>query len=408
MSKSTQKRNGITLIEVMFAMGVMLIGLLGIASVIPVAANYARQTLENDIGTVYASHAVALINSSKFLEPKDLVFVNDETPGLGSDYLRNRPRREPGNFPAAGFQVGTTPSFCIDPWFLNHALSYRDTSGSVNGFHAGVFPYYDSDYSPAVSPNATAMPTGDPNQFPRLWRVFPEIITGSPALSRRIGGAIQSVFQNDDSLSMEFPDDPTLYPQQIAYTSQVGAASNIAVRRLAEGHYSWIATVTPSNSVIAAGAMKLSVVIIRDRVFVPHPSNPLTSTSPLNYAVSADAESNATNERLALITGAIGFVGGLGGSVTVEASTDMNDSIKAGQWVMLSQRNFNPSLPAVHVWYEVNNVSEPSPSTSFTGGWKRTVSLVGPDWPQPDMTSNATHMTIVENAIAVKEIEITL
>lgn len=410
MKKSNQNRNGITLIEVMFAMGVMLIGLLGIASVIPVAANYARQTLENDIGTVYASRGLSLIKSAEYVEPDKLVRINEEVdPPTASTFLTGATFSEPG-----GFAIGNNiPAFCIDPWFLSQATrpdvsaGFRDVGGGVNAFHASVFPYYDTEYSPAVSPNGTTMPTGNASQFPRLWRVYPEIVKGNAALSAKIAGAMQHVFQSEDALSMEFPEDATLYPQQNTYTSQVGATSNVAVRRLAEGHYSWIATVTPSTTVRAAGAMKLSVVIIRDRVFVPHPSS---TQSPLNYTVSGtNAASNPTNERLALVNAAIGFVGGLGGSVVVEASIDMADDIKVGQWVMLSQRRMIPlSDPAVHVWYEVNNVSEVTPSTSFSGGWKRTVSLSGPDWPQADMTTLPTFMTIVENAIAVKEIEISL
>ena len=45
------RRSGLSLMEVLFAIGVLTVGLLGIASVLPVASDTAARTLQRDKAT---------------------------------------------------------------------------------------------------------------------------------------------------------------------------------------------------------------------------------------------------------------------------------------------------------------------------------------------------------------------
>jgi hypothetical protein len=105
-----------------------------------------------------------------------------------------------------------------------------------------------------------------------------------------------------------------------------------------------------------------------------------------------------------------------------------------GEWVMLSRQPFDltvtphlPIGPAVHRWYRVLRVGEPTYgliTTDLGEGnwptaagdprvWQRTVTLAGPDWsfgissPNVELRDD-TFCTIVTGAVSVSESEVTL
>src|SRR6056297_2240197 len=91
---SRSEREGVSLIEVTFAIGVILIGLVGLTSILPLAGRRAQDSLDFD--------AAARVSSSIANEVLARNFIRDSELSGGS------------------LQTGNTiRPFCVDPFFVN-------------------------------------------------------------------------------------------------------------------------------------------------------------------------------------------------------------------------------------------------------------------------------------------------
>jgi hypothetical protein len=132
---------------------------------------------------------------------------------------------------------------------------------------------------------------------------------------------------------------------------------------------------------------------------------------------------------LAWVGRAVGFSNGSGGEVLLYGSGAVDDSVKVGEWVMLSRQPYtgtplSPTGPAVHRWFQVLGVEEAEQGrvnadfneTNWTSGdqvvWRRWVTLGGSDWSFGLTTANDlrddTFCTIVTGAISVFESDVTV
>ncbi len=207
---SRSRRTGVTLMECIFAIGVVLTGLVGLAALIPVASQNARDTMEVDrsYSESTSASAVGLVQSFRDLDTLvmyDKPVANSLGVGVvtigGKFYGGYLPRTTPGPFPTGSLQTveakidqptpgGTPPTLgkletpgyihmelgsglssglCIDPFgmadlaLMSDARSFVQTPNGASPFRApettdtafdfSRFPYFSERYRVLTPPN---------------------------------------------------------------------------------------------------------------------------------------------------------------------------------------------------------------------------------------------------------------
>ncbi len=381
-------RAAVTLIEVIFAIGVILIGMVGLLSVLPLAGSRARSSVALNTGTAIADAAFDQLLAGGFLNLDRL-------------------------FRADGAAIAFNQSICIDPV---QVISATAVTGS--GYSKDVFPHYLANHNPLLDPS---LPSGGSVNWtaaqPRLARVG-MLHVGGRAFN--LEEALR-VTESQDDVPAERPKDRTLDTYVRGYPAVSGGLAY--GKRLATGEYTWIATLNPQSTRPMERFGLLSVVVFRkrDRGFIfPDPT----------LGAVATPEGNANSERLALVTAAQGFQGGAGGVVTLVSNANTTSNVTANHWILLSRTipaSTDGTIPAhpVHRWYRVAgtdgdslettagelvaaNELAPSLAPNDTKLWQRRVLLDGSDWafgypPLPAPPSYPTYATIVDSVISVTE-----
>lgn len=206
-------RRGVSLLEVMFAMGVIAIGLAGVIAILPVALHHIRR------GTVLDNASRVGLNA---VEEFDLR-------GMGRPSLwRYRTNILPDPSSARN---GWATGFAIDPRFI--ANNNSDT-------------------------NAEEFPYGTTTGVPRMIRVT---LRSSPSgvPNNSIMGVAQAddVFVGQDGLVFDLPEDRAQSPSQVFGEQDT--------RRQYEGNISWMATAAPVLSSADRDLYTLSVVVFHNR-----------------------------------------------------------------------------------------------------------------------------------------------
>lgn len=400
------KKNGVSLIEVIFAIGVILIGLLGLMSVLPLAGNRAQSAVGLNTASAVADSVYGKLISGNYLNAEHLLIPQP-------DALETFPVGPSGPYPA---DLMTQP-LCIDPLHVvpNPAYPVPNMFPAVtselplvapgNGYTPVLFPYYYANHNPLLDPS---VPGNAPNTSRNLMQGLPRM--------RRVGlrhpgtGRVYNLeeslrfVENQDDIRADRPKDPTRDVTVPGLPATLGGLNY--GKRLATGEYSWFATLVPSSSRLSERFAMLSIVVVRnrDRGF-GFPVLPVVT-----------AEGNANAERVALVTAARGFRGGAGGVVELVSTSSLRSSIASGSWLMLSSGN-------QHRWYRVAGTdgdAEYGTAGTFEIGsvppnqtlWRRRVQLDGSDWqfnfptPTPITVNNQasyTHATLVDGVVSVTE-----
>ncbi len=386
--------------EVIFAIGIILTGLVGLAALIPLAANNARDTLEldrsisestsaaasglvqsfNDLGTLVifdkpASGSTLNVNSTydyvptngmqtvqwkvttqsnlhppiNATPPPTIVFEKLESPGYGH----------------MAHGSGLSAGICIDPLGmpeLNLANEFVDNPTSTNPFTAVAtgdsafdhsrFPYYGERYNVLAPPNDQIGPVGSPAvatpttpvwpMSPRMWRATlksPLYVAGSPLRRQQLApaSALQGIFRGSGGLS-PFSGENKDDPSSVLISRTNVAGSFVDASRDTSSDYTWFATLTPPF--LGGNSFRQSIVVVRQRQApVPQRRDDPLALRKDNYTID-DPDDNPSAERLTWINPVetIGFNGGAGGDVRVYGSQAIGDDIKSGEWVMLSRQ----------------------------------------------------------------------
>ncbi len=386
-------RSGVSLLEVMFAIGVVGVGLLGVIAVLPLALNQVGRGNMADRSSRVGMNAVAEFDLRGMRAPSTWRFPTGAVVG--------HPR-------------GLNQAFCIDPRFVAVNGTFNNTI-----YDASLFPYIK--FSSAIVPPP-----------PRMGRVS---LTPNPALTTTgIMTAMQAdqIFVADDELTFDIPGDETLPPVQV-----------FGDKRESEGILSWMATVTPKidNNRVYKDTYVLSVVVFNRR-----DASSLGRSQTMFDDINTDGvvdpgEDPTYNERLVWIIGnssnanaAPQFHGdGFGGGdVTLEAATAAELELNSGDWVMLMQnlRSTQPFTPMFR-WYRVADTESPywdgsnylegrpidrslSGNSDRPGMYERHATLIGADWPwlssadwRPDVSGSGripvVYATLVTGVVAVYE-----
>ncbi|MBP86558.1 MAG: hypothetical protein CMJ64_07575 [Planctomycetaceae bacterium] len=353
------KRNGISLMEVLFAVGAMAIGLFGVIALYPLGLRQMGQ------GTVADSSFRVGQDATQEFEIRGMgrfdrwLFANQTT--------------------AVGNPTGTAVAFAIDPRFVTrHGATVQ---GSIT---PAAFPYWDSSVIAG----------------PRLSRIT--LATASfPGVTRAMSAAeADAVFALNDELVFDLPDDK-LFPPAQQFGGLAGAPK---VKRLSEGTISWMATLAPK--IDATGSFKdlylLSIVVFnrRDPAFF------------LYEDLNTDGQYNAgepRNERIVDVSNmyASGFGGG---EIELRSPNAIDLDTKAGDWLMLT-KFLTPTTPMFR-WYRVVEAEEelrdsatPPNNPPSVSPFFQDVTLQGGDWPPdpPGVSPPLTKAVLIKGVVAVYE-----
>ncbi len=388
-----------TVIEVLFAAGIAVFGLIGIASLISVAGRQASQSNSVSQSQSYAVAWYADFVARGFNESSRWRWYDDQAKlrrGFGASIGEVNATPPPTSGTSVGSQrTVLRNAVCIDPLFYSEATNATEIGKTFlpdQAFRPGLFPYYQDNFNPLSSPYAPGFLTVD---MPRLLRVNvtnPSSVTIIPA---RIA---ERIFTSWDDLAVQADElDKTLPATRI-----------VGTQAAAKGEFSWFATLSPRefttsevNNGIPYGSREslftLSVVVLhrRDRqFFVP-------------LATAFGPEDMPQGERLLSVTAPAPFSGGSGGRVELSATNEVSSKIKLGDWVMLARHQSAMAGRSVVVrWYRV--IGMDADITQGTVGWSRNVVLEGPDWDFSGTGFLETQATLVSNVVTVLERVVTV
>lgn len=335
-------RRGVSLIEVLFAIGVIAVGLLGLIAVLPIALHQAGRGNVADRSLRVAQNAF-----TEF----DIVGMSDDSNWIWRDPGPDGQFETADDALARVSQSKTTfastkyRGFAIDPLFIS-SHGYKATAPAVAKPYQ--FPYDVRVAGPL---------------WPRMERISLQSRLSAAILPWRFLEA-DYVFSLDDELVFEPPVDKTAPPTQTFF----GGA-----KRSVEGTFSWLVTLAPeldaTNSVRDTYLLSLVVFHRRD----------LTLGNANERVVTVQSFSN----------------GGLGGGdatlrtlIGVTGVTADELDVKSGDWLMLMGNlttpmgaGLSPILP-VFRWYKIVESEGAARDVSGNGTqFELDVTLQGSDWP---------------------------
>ncbi|MCA9106327.1 MAG: hypothetical protein KDA83_12925, partial [Planctomycetales bacterium] len=127
MSRYQKPRSGITILEVMIAMGIALFGLLAVMAIVPFAATQAQQGLETEDVVLVGQRAIGDVHAYDMLNPERWITLGSTAPGnptVAGSYTAFRPFREPA-YSSSGavandafFRMFWDEAILIDPLFF--------------------------------------------------------------------------------------------------------------------------------------------------------------------------------------------------------------------------------------------------------------------------------------------------
>jgi hypothetical protein len=343
-------RRGLSLLEVLFAIGVLLFGLLGVAALIPLGQMALWETAKADRCGACGRAAMREIQVSRLLDFR-YWYWTPQGPTITGYFWGCFPPFIAANTIADNFATVSACSdampFVIDP--LGRANRLPEMFGQI----------------PITNNISIFLPR-------RTLRILPLAVSSTyPQPPQALIN--EQLFYWSDDLPFDVPKNSVIRPALIKTSTGVVTTSL--------GDYSWFFTVMPvatemSLPVASRRLFNVSVAVCYKRNFrIYDPSN-LYPNSPSTNAL--DGEHTAT---INLNTGFPGM--GIGGG-TVQLNGSVN--VKENQWVMLYYLHVDPStgapLPGYPQmnrcrWYRVVGVGQ---SVDANKNPITYLSLSGPDW----------------------------
>ncbi len=383
---------GISLTEVLIAMGVLTVGLLGVMAMFPVGNYYLVKADIADHGQAIARQAMSDVIARGMLDPAAwrMPVINTfpgGPPGYTADagYGNNTYMRPLGpvmaeEMASAAYQSLPTveqrqarltqrfgSAYVLDP--MGVAASTLPIANNLNpaigAFPAEAFFVTSAVYGSCSAWNPWTRPSYNPNYWPvrrvTLAQANPTPAAGGP-VKRMESPIAWSLFNGKDDLTFDIPQQG----DRPAVQMWDATASGAPVTRQWIGDYSWMVSIAPTSNAAQLGlgtdpesyAYDVSVVVFYKRG--------LTSKQ---VASVADARSSLDDleGRERMVKAKVVSTGLHGGEILLEntqisgASSDPFQQLRAGQWVMLCGPHpaSTPEEPRFALnWYEVINIDE--------------------------------------------------
>jgi hypothetical protein len=413
-------RSAVTLLEVLVSMGVMSVGLLGVAALIPLGRMELTEANKMDNAATIGRWAFRDLMVHGYLQPEMWVDPLSGQQAIRPSFVSS-PANDPYSLTPSGLPksrfVTTTngaivPPFgpiIIDPLMLapRHfgAGYYTGTSGMApqeitHRQICSLFPY---------SLNLAGAAAGMPEQrtdAPRFARVsvrtYP-IDTFSPSPQQFImrNDMASRFFKSNDDLVVQVPRDKSRRPVQV-FTQTTTSSSNVNILsndgytnevrtdgvafRKFRGEMSWFVMAEPSlaesynqaveNAPAAAGPVGSSATTKQYRawVVVCHQRD-LRDVSGQTLS-----DPRGIGERMVYVDFIDRNTARLRcGGLATEGAANTALGVKANQWIAVCGRYFEPVLRGdrcVIEWYRITGVSD-RPTSLGGNNWYREVTLIG-------------------------------
>jgi hypothetical protein len=365
------RRRGISLLEVLISMFVMLFGLMGVAAIFPVGNHYAVKGEQFDRGSALAGTAFAELKSRGLMRPA--VPNGTQFQGVWQFPDNKLVIGVNGQFNTAGYSgpVPPTLAYVIDP------IGSAETNPTQN--FGNFFPY-DGGIDGQTNPWRSAS-LQTPWLNSAVWPIRRITVAGYDGLKLRPRVA-EALCRLRDDLSVELPEEGDRPGIQRWATVDANNTPRIAyddtpIARSYVGSYSWLATVLPVNDEARMGVQpgfqqlasylyEVSVAVFYKRNMPPGPESER----------SLPAELHPGGELLM-------YLNGNDANDDLDAFDAAVEDIRPGQWLALA--GVHPvSGKFLLKWYRI--LSMDVDTIDEDGGpynAQRHVMLDGPDWPPP-------------------------
>jgi hypothetical protein len=353
-------RTGISLLEVLIAMFVLLFGLMGVAAIFPVGNHYAGKGDQYDRGAALAGTAFAEVKSREGMLGPNIWLYPDNTSVMNG-----------GNF-----QVPATAghAFVIDP------VGAAETSPADTS--CNFFPYDANGGKVAAGWNlkfgTTAIAT---TSWPVQRITFDPLLRSPP--QKFTPQVAEAIFRLHDDLTGQLPDANDSPGIQRMTVDSNGTPKitddDIPLARSYAGNYSWLATVLPTNA---------------DALVGMQPSTPRYGSFLYEVSVAVffkrDSTPSLTSERQ--LSAELGPGGDLLLYSINSNSTEVDDAsqdIRPSQWILLA--GVHPTSGKFLLkWYRLLALDDDTSQTQLLSNTSATVPgrhamVEGPEWP-PDAT----------------------
>ena len=407
-------RPGTTLMEVLFAIGIVLVGLVGIAALIPLAG---RQVVDSKTATLGAAMAQ---NAYRAIEAANLHVPSTDRPWLIARDDTNHPTGRQftayGSFEslidaeatwvanlAINNGVANTVAiplarayasrrgYCIDPLFWASQPFNATSTPPVPVEQAATsadfpyrrsrFPYYHERFNPIdgvdlkqgkVQRNHEIqfplVPVFDVGAPPRMTRITYASSPFAPYIPARARFA-ESIFASTDDITNPLSNGDRSLNGIRGYFTQGGTlaqGANLMQAASSQG-ISWMATLAPIEQAGSAVAnqFRLSVILFanRDRSFqAPGPEvdlKALPNAEQVAWAYQPDFTAGLTKSPMgaaAPLNIEYSYCGENGFAVDLYSNKAYSTPVKVGDWVMLSRRWRNTADSGNPILDELNTV----------------------------------------------------
>ena len=344
-------RNGISLIEILISMFVLLFGLMGVASIFPVGSHYMTEGEKFDFGSALTQNAFEEMEIRGMLRPELWLY--------GTNFVVMNSNEE--------FDIPYPPN-STDRRGPGHAFVIDPMGAAAHGFAADgdIFPYWDLSLN-EPGPNV-AMPDVWLNPLQNAGARFP---VRRLTLPQALGAPLaETIFRLRDDLSVELPEKSDQPGVQLWTVDSGGQL----LTRQYNGRYSWLATVVPTSGLALEGlqpvqgatsySYDVSVVIFHRRVPTP----------------SIDTERLIEAELL--VGGELVLFDRNGDPAVVDAAVE---DIRPGNWICLMGVNQSTG-GFLMKWYRLLSLDDET-DTSGSFSAERHAMLIGPNWPNPSDNS---------------------
>jgi len=395
-------RSGLTLLEVIFAMVVILVGLVSIAFLIPLAGREAEDSQQITQGLAAGESALAVFNTANIAQPTlespwclvdDIGIVEHSISGMRDAYnaISNTFPVPPNATQAAVAQnevIGV--GFCIDPLFWG--FQNRSGNNVPQPFFRTRFPFLFDNSDPV-----SMLSSAQIRRAPRLLRGS----LSDPQLSlpgswlRQPAAVRLATMYGGDLVQPSASKNKAIGPLRSVY---VGSDGSIVATPTTAQQASWLATVTPSENtpVISldrvTGVYQQSLVANQPLdiprlydvalvVFSKRDARELAATAVIDpgnvqQGTPAQVMNVPTNERVVRVVGISNDAIHSGTfNITVNGYPTMDSKVKAGDWIMMSRFAFRDLLPR-----PVNN-SNVTQVSRQVHRWYRIIAVTGDSYP---------------------------
>jgi len=287
-------RRGITLLECMISIFVLAVGLLGAASLLPVASFQAQRATIDDRKSLFGQTGVKDIKTRNFLRADYWLYAN------GNPVVKAQ-NNVGGFVDSTGNTSISLPPMAIDPLMVSSMVASFPGSMNTTGWFA-------------TNGGALAMPR----------------CTLSTALGP---AASQACMSQDDLVFVNNPGNA----DQLPY----GGFNANSTKRSFNGQYSWLATLVPAYGDVQTtynkNLMIMSLVVFNQRRFGIQPAGNTAPTPDSERAAIIPTAAGMPSVPGLTASPAGGFLGNGygGGDLLITGSSANQVTLNIGEWLML-------------------------------------------------------------------------